>query len=97
MLQEAIDDRDDADVLADARQPRPQAQMPRQIRSMRTPAWLARYSACTIAGSSRPLILAMIRPSGRPSDVDLLLDLLDHERCIRLGATTSFFHCGSSQ
>ena len=72
-------------------------QMPRQTMSIFTPAWLARYSACTTAGSSRPLILAMIR-AGLPAfwfaasrSIFSIMNV-----CSRLGATTSFRHCGSS-
>ena len=53
-------------------------QMPRTMRSISTPAWLAAYSSSISAGSTRLFILAMMR-AGRPGAgvLGLAADALD--------------------
>ena len=72
-------------------------QMPRQAMSIFTPAWLARYSAFTTAGSRMPFTFTRSR-AGLPArwfaasrSIFSIITV-----CSRDGATSSFRHCGNS-
>ena len=67
VLEEAADDRDDADVLRDPRHAGRRQQIPRTFRSTRTPACDASYSASMQPASTSEFIFRAIRASSPAS------------------------------